>query len=132
MSGTFCYSFDRDTYHGQFHTRADALAAGLRHLTDEKMDGETIFVGKRVPFDLGLQDLAETTLKHMQHRLRAESADATEPLLHVNEHQLADLDGRLQRAVSDWLIAEDLAPSGGKVTAISEHATTSSAIDALK
>lgn len=132
MAGNFSYSFDRDTYHGQYATRAEALAAGLKHLADEKMQGETVFVGKRIPFELGLDDLAENVLKLLQKRLRSEAAESTEPLLHVNEHQLADLDSRLQQAVKDWLVVDQLLPSGGKVTAISEHATASSASDALK
>lgn len=120
--GTFAYSFDRETFRGNEHTRQDALKAGLAKLPEQETAPDAVFVGKRVPIDPGSSGLAEMILGAMRRRLRDTVGDsATQPLLRVNEHQLAELDDAIDQVIRAWLDKHQLTPTQSKIVAISEH-----------
>src|SRR5262245_24215035 len=118
----FSYSFDRETFRGLEETRQDALKQALAKLPEQQDAPEMIYVGKRVPIDPGTSGLAEMILGAVRRRLRDEvGAAATQPLMRVNEHQLAELDDAIDNAVRSWMTKHDLMPTQSKVIAISEH-----------
>jgi hypothetical protein len=122
MVGKFSYSYDRETFRGIHDTRQDALKEGLVTLAEQQDRPEVIFVGKRVPVDAGTSGLAEMILGAMRRRLRDAAGDgATQPLIRINEHQLAELDDAIDRVLRDWLAKYELTPTQSKVIAISEH-----------
>ena len=47
--------------------------------------------------------------------------------MHVNEHQLAELDDEIDRVIRAWLQKHELTPTQSKVIAISEHPAPTSA-----
>jgi hypothetical protein len=120
--GKFSYSFDRETFKGLHDTRQDAFKQALAKLPEQSDSPETIYVGKRVPVDAGTTGLAEMILGAMRRRLRDQvGAAASEPLMRVNEHQLAELDDAIDRVLREWLTKHELMPTQSKVIAISEH-----------
>jgi hypothetical protein len=122
MAGRFSYSFDRETFHGSYDTRQEAVNKALEKLNELSDSPEIIYVAKRVPIGTGASGLAETVLTAMRRRVSDEIGDsASQHLRRVNEHQLAELDDELNRVVSSWLAKYELAPSHFKTTAISEH-----------
>jgi hypothetical protein len=122
MVGKFSYSFDRETFRGLFDTRQDALKNGITKANEQQNTPEAIFVGKRVPLDCGTTGLAEMILGTMRRKVRNEVGEAgAQPLLHVNEHQLAELDDAIDKVIRDWMAKHELAPTQSKVIAISEH-----------
>jgi hypothetical protein len=122
MVGKFSYSYDRETFRGLYDTRQDALKNGIAKLPEQQSTPEAIFVGKRVPLDCGTSGLAEMILGTMRRKLRDEVGDSgAQPLLRVNEHQLAELDDALDKVIREWLAKHELVPTQSKVIAISEH-----------
>src|SRR5262249_26216905 len=122
MVGKFSYSYDRETFRGLHDTRQDALKQGLASLQEQQDQPEMIYVGKRVPVDAGTSGLAEMILGAMRRRLRDTAGDgASQTLLRVNEHQLAELDDAIDKVIREWLTKHELAPTQSKVIAISEH-----------
>lgn len=118
----FSYSFDRETFRGLHDTRQDALKKGLEEARLLPVTPEAVYVGKRVPVDPGTAGLAEMILGAVRRRLRDEIGnDAIQPLVRVNEHQLAELDDAIDRVVRQWLAKHELTPTQSKVVAISEH-----------
>ena len=122
MVGKFSYSYDRETFRGLHDTRQDALKQGLTSLTEQQDRPEVIFVGKRDPVDAGTSGLAEMILGAMRRRLRDAAGDgASQSLLRINEHQLAELDDAIDKVLREWLNKHNLTPTQSKVIAISEH-----------
>jgi hypothetical protein len=122
MVGKFAYSFDRETFHGNEPTRQHALGVAERKLKGLEFTPEAIFVGKRVPTELGTSGLAETVIATMRRRMSENGADpAVRDRLKVNEHLLAELDDELNRVIKAWMAKHDLIPGDSKVIAISEH-----------
>ena len=122
MVGKFSYSYDRETFRGIYDTRQDALKNGIAKLPEQQSTPEAIYVGKRVPIDCGTSGLAEMILGTMRRKVRNEVGDAgAQPLLKVNEHQLAELDDAIDRVIRDWMTKHELIPAQSKVIAISEH-----------
>jgi hypothetical protein len=122
MVGKFSYSFDRETFRGFYDTRQDALKNGIVAVKEQETTPEAIFVGKRVPVDCGTSGLAEMILGTMRRKVRDTIGDAgAQPLLRVNEHQLAELDDAIDKVIRDWMVKHELTPTQSKVIAISEH-----------
>ena len=122
MVGKFSYSYDRETFRGIYDTRQDALKNGIAKLPEQQSSPEAIYVGKRVPVDCGTSGLAEMILGTMRRKLRNEIGDAgAQPLVRVNEHQLAELDDAIDKVIREWLTKHEIAPTQSKVIAISEH-----------
>ncbi|HWP39524.1 MAG TPA: hypothetical protein VNL70_01270 [Tepidisphaeraceae bacterium] len=125
MIGTFAYSFDRETFHGSYATRQEALKKALEKLPEIETTPEAIYVGKRVPIDVGSSGLAEMILAAMRRRVREQNSEevgvADDFLMRVNEHQLAELDDEIDRVIRAWLVKHELMPRQDKIVAISEH-----------
>jgi hypothetical protein len=122
MVGKFSYSYDRETFRGLFDTRQDALKNGITNAFQQQSTPEAIYVGKRVPVDCGTSGLAEMILGTMRRKVRDELGDSgAQPLLRVNEHQLAELDDAIDKVIREWMSKHDLVPAQSKVMAISEH-----------
>src|SRR5262252_5874887 len=120
--GKFSFSFDRETFKGLHDTRQDAFKKAVEKLPELDTSPEMIYVGKRVPVDPGSSGLAEMIIGAMRRRVRDETGESTSPyLMHVNEHQLAELDDEIDRVIRAWLQKHELTPTQSKVIAISEH-----------
>lgn len=122
MDISFAYSFDRETFHGNYETRQEALRQALGRLRESDESAEMIYVGKRVPVDPGSSGLAELILGAMRRRVRDQTGDAaSQYLLRVDEHALAELDSEIDRIVRAWLAKHQLQPTHTRIVAISEH-----------
>lgn len=120
MTGTFAYSFDRDTFHGRFPTREAALAAAGRALKDREDQPEGIFVGQWSEPDPQTDGHAEAIIEAM--RDRAQSATGERGFLNnVTEQQAAALDTAIQTALRDWLAQTGLTPRATRVHAVSQY-----------
>jgi hypothetical protein len=119
MPKLFSYSFDRESFQGEFDTREQAVEAGIK--AAEKMSGmiEAVYVGKRRPVDAQADLHAEAVVEAMRVRMESRAGDSTY-LAQVNEHVLADLDASLEHAIVEWLARHGLAPAP-RFTGISEH-----------
>ena len=120
MTGTFAFSFDRETFYGRFPTREAALAAAGHALLQRVDQPEGIFVGQWSVPDPQTDGHAEAVVVAMQDRSRQATAD-TNYLTDVTEQQAADLDTALQKTVADWLARHRLTPHPTRVFAVSHH-----------
>lgn len=120
MTPVFAYSFDRDTYTGQYPTRQKALDAALIALRDRSDLPEGIFIGQWVEPDPKASYHAEDVIECMRDRWRA-SPEQGDFLDRVTDQQLADLDAELDRTIRTWLTKHGLTPQPTKVRAVSEH-----------
>lgn len=120
MTPKFAYSFDRDTYTGQFSTRQQALDAALVALRDRSDLPEGIFVAQWIEPDAQAGEHAEQVIECMRDRWRA-SPEQGEYLEHVTDQQIADLDFEIDRTIRAWLTKHGLTPRPSKVRAVSEH-----------
>jgi hypothetical protein len=122
MAGKFSYSFNRETFNGIFETRPEALNKAIEKLNELSDSPEVIYIGKRIPLNPIPSGLGEIVLSAMRRRVRDEAGDgASQSLRQIDEHQLAELDEELNRAVTAWLNQHDLMPTQSKITSISEH-----------
>lgn len=113
------YSFDRETFRGEFATREQALDAGLRSAAARSGMVAAVFVGKRVAVDTQADHHAEDVVRSMRRRMQSKTGDGGY-LAGANEHVLADLDTALAHAINGWLERHALMPAA-RVTSISEH-----------
>lgn len=117
----FAFSFNRQTFHGRYPSRAEALAAAVQHLRGRESSVEALYVGQWVPGDAMTTDHAEEVLDSMRRRARRAEGDESF-LKDVNEQQLADLDAGIARAVADWLSRHDRVPASTRLRGVTEHA----------
>jgi hypothetical protein len=115
----YAYSFDRETFRGDFPTREQALEAGLRAAAGRSGMVEAVYVGRRVPVDAQVDHHAEDVVRSMRRRMQSRSGDGAY-LAGANEHVLADLDAALARTIAGWLAKHGLTPAA-RVSSISEH-----------
>ena len=116
----YAYSFNRDTFQGEFATREQAIEAGLKAAAARVSAPPTaVYVGKRVPTDPQADGHAEEVVKSMRQRMLDRAGDSAY-LAAAHEHALADLDAALARAIGEWLTRNDFGPAA-KVKSISEH-----------
>lgn len=120
MTGSFAFSFDRETFYGSYPTREAALAAAGRALKNRDDQPEGIFVAQWSVPDAQTDGHAEGVIVAMQDRSRQATGD-TNYLDRVTEQQAASLDDALKTAVADWLARHDLAPKATRVHAVSHH-----------
>jgi len=121
MSGRYAYSLDRETFLGQFETRADALRAALSAARQKSEPPTEVYVGRKNDGDPQVCGHAEGVIDTMRDRARAGSDGADKYLRNINEQEEADLDDMLARAITDWLKKHDRMPTFFRVEAISEH-----------
>lgn len=120
MMPKFGYSFDRDTFHGQFDTRQAALAEAMKALKQRTDVPEGIFVGQWIEPDPRSTDHAELIVNAMRDRWEM-SSESGAYLSSVTDQEMADLDAELDRAIRAWLTKHHLLPSPVKVRGVSEH-----------
>ena len=119
MFKEYAYSFDRESFTGEFATRELAAEAGLR-AAQARIDAiAAVYVGKRVAVDPQAEGHADDVAKAMRRRMLAGTGEAGY-LAGANEHVLADLDAQLAATIVGWLRRHELGPAA-KIKAISEH-----------
>jgi hypothetical protein len=115
----FSYSFDRETFQGDFATREQAVAAGFKAADELGGAVEAVYVGKKQPVNPMADHHAEDVVRGMRRRMLEKTGEANY-LAGANEHVLADLDASIEASIVDWLARHQLAPAP-KLTALSEH-----------
>lgn len=119
MFKPFAYSFDRETFRGEFATREEAAIAGQAEALKFMAVVEAVYVGKRVPTNPQADMHADDVVRAMKRRMLTKTGDASY-LAAANEHVVADLDASLEHAIIDWLKRHQLQPAD-KFGSISEH-----------
>lgn len=120
MFKQYAFSFDRESFQGEFATREQAAEAGLRAAVANLNNVAAVYVGKRVPTDPQADGHAEQIAKSMRQRLTARAGDAAY-LPAADEHALADLDAEVAKTIVEWLKRHELMPPA-RVKSLSEHA----------
>ncbi|HEY0007820.1 MAG TPA: hypothetical protein VGB55_03765 [Tepidisphaeraceae bacterium] len=121
MIGKFAYSFDRETFLGEFDTRQHALEAAMVALRQRSDLPEGVFVGQWAPPNLQADHHAETLIEAMRDRWHSAGAEGSF-LKNVTEQQSADLDHEIERTIQAWIAKHRLTPPATKIRAVSEHA----------
>ena len=121
MSGRYAYSLDRETFLGQFDTRAEALKAALTAARQKAEPPTEVYVGRKTAGDAQVHDHAEHVIERMIDRARAADDGADRYLQNVGEQEEADLDQMLAETITAWLKKHDRMPTFYSVEAISEH-----------
>lgn len=119
MFKPFAFSFDRESFRGEFATREEAAEAGQAQALKMMSAVEAVYVGKRVPTNPMADLHGDDVVKSMRRRMLTKTGDASY-LAAANEHVVADLDASLEHAIIDWLKRNDLTPAA-KISSISEH-----------
>jgi hypothetical protein len=122
MNPTFVYSFDRETWTGEFASRQLAAAEGIRRARQHPDSISSIFVGQKIIPSPRAYGCARQVIDDMARRVRDDNGDLADDFLRgVTEQQVMDLDGALEKAVVAWLERHDLVPRFYRVESISEH-----------
>src|SRR3954467_3552407 len=121
MSGRYAYSLDRETFLGQFDSRADALRAALTAARQQSGPPTEVYIGLKIAGDTQSTGHAEHVIERMIDRARTRNDSAARYLRNVNEQEEADLDAALSEAINAWLKKHDRMPTFFRVEAISEH-----------
>ena len=121
MSGRYAYSLDRETFLGQFDSRADALRAAFNAARQQPEPPTEVYVGSKITGDAQTSGHAEHVIERMIDRARAGNDAAARYLQNVNEQEEADLDTMLADTITAWLRKHDRMPTFFSVEAISEH-----------
>jgi hypothetical protein len=122
MAGNFSYSFNRETFLGNYETRQEALKEAIKKLSLQDRSVETIYIGKRQPIDPAIVGVGEMILAAIRRRVRDELGDtASQSLRSIDEHHLADLDAEVNNTIRAWVSEHGLLPELSKISAISEH-----------
>ena len=119
MFKPFAFSFDRETFRGEFATREEAAVAGQAEALNLMSIVEAVFVAKRVPTNPQADGHGDDVVKSMRRRMHVKRGDAGY-LAAANEHVVADLDAGIEHAIVDWLKRHELMPAD-KFSSISEH-----------
>ena len=121
MSGRYAYSLDRETFLGQFNTRAEALTAALTAARQQSEPPTEVFVAQKITGDAQVSGHAEHVISRMADRARAAHDGAQRYLKSVGEQEEAELDEMLASAITAWLKKHDRMPKFFSVESISEH-----------
>jgi hypothetical protein len=120
MTGTFAFSFDRETFRGTFESRQAALAAATEELKKRDDLPAGIYIGQWAEPDPQSDHHAEDVVAAMRDRFRAATGES-KYLAKLDEQTMADLDYDLDRAIRSWLSKHKLTAMPIKVRAVSEH-----------
>jgi hypothetical protein len=115
----FAYSFDRETFQGDFATREQAVVAGFKAAEELGAAVDAVYVGKKQAVNPLADHHAEDVVRGMRRRMLEKTGEANY-LAAANEHVLADLDASIEASIVDWLTRHQLTPAP-KLTALSEH-----------
>lgn len=119
-SGQFAFSFDHETFVGNFATRNGALAAAERALLDRADQPSGIFIGQWVQPDPQTDGHAEALLTALHDRWQQTGVDAA-ALAGVSDQQAAGLDEEVGRVLTVWLSRHGLVPPAVRVQGVSHH-----------
>lgn len=110
MSKKYCFSTNKETFKGEFDSRAEAIAEGF-----EYTDGDSIMTGVAKPFEVVIADKVIYKLQEMAFE---EAGDVSEDWLKgVSSEAQKDLDD----AIRAWLKRHDLEPKFSCVDEIETH-----------
>jgi hypothetical protein len=132
MLGRYAFSFDRETFTGQFATRSEALNEGISRARQLSESPTEIYVGLKISGDPQASGLAQFVLQRMSDRSRAASDSAARYLQGVGEQAEAELDAALEQTILAWLKKHDRMPTFYTVEAISEHPMPAVTASSLK
>ncbi|MBC7784385.1 MAG: hypothetical protein H7144_11155 [Burkholderiales bacterium] len=118
MDPKFAFSFDRESFQGQYATRQQAVDAAMALLPTRTELPDAVFVGRWIDPSLNTEGHAENIIETLRDRWN--SSDTTF-LEKVSDQQLADLDAEIDRTIRTWLTKHDLAPRPTSVRAVSEQ-----------
>jgi hypothetical protein len=122
MSAKYSFSFDRETFEGNYNSRSEAFAAALKKAATLEDAPTTVFTGERVPGDPQAAGHAEEIINCMIDRARGVWGDEADHYLrNVTREQMRDLDGALEQVILRWLQLHQLRPSFFRIAAVSEH-----------
>jgi hypothetical protein len=125
MPARFAYSLNGENYIGAFGSREEALAAAFEAARDPmglQLSPQSIFVARRVEADPHAAGHARTILREMAWQAHDEvGAPARQYLNQLDDAQIQELDGAIEKVLYEWLRKNDLLPAYFKVEGISEH-----------
>ena len=122
MNPSFAYSFDRETFSGDFPTRDAAAAAGIRRAQDHPDSPGTVYVGQQLSPNPRAYGHARMVIDAMARRVRDDCGEIADDYLRaVAENQVMELDAMLEQTLLTWLKKNNLMPRGRIIEAISEH-----------
>lgn len=122
MNATFVYSFDRESFVGNFATRAEAVAAALKSADGYPSPIMTVYVGQRVAPNPRAYGHARAVIDRMIARVREDIGDEADAYLRgLTDGQVTELDGSLEQTILQWQQKQNLMPRSTKVEAITEH-----------
>lgn len=122
MIGKYAFSFDRETFRGDYNSRTEALNAALETARTEADPPATVYVACRAPLDPHAHSHGETIIQRMRRAVRADVGPEGEAFLKfVTDQEEADLDHEIERTIRAWLSKHELLLPSGKLAAISEH-----------
>ncbi len=121
----YAYSFDRESFRGRYHSRAEAVEAAQAALTNYPTSIEAIYVGRLVDREAPVEELSGSVIEQIKrrHRERGNASGLTDDLSTVTADKDAreELDDRLFVVLREWL-ADHGCLSGPGYEEISEHA----------
>jgi type II secretory pathway component PulM len=121
MLGRYAFSFDRETFTGQFASRAEALNHAIAQARQMSDPPSEIYVALKISGDPQASGQAQSVMQRMSDRARAASGNAARYLQDVPEQSEAELDAMLEQTILTWLKKHDQMPTFYTVEAISEH-----------
>lgn len=123
MRGSYAYSFDRDSFEGEYSTREQAYKAAVARADQLNIAADTpIYTGQRMAANPQADAHARQLVNAMRRRARETvGGDAVDYLKSVTEDQMIDLDRAIEAVVTRWLSNYKLAPQWYRIGAVSEH-----------
>src|SRR5437588_4771136 len=91
MSARYAYSLDRETFIGQFSSRADALRAALAAARQQSEPPTEVYVGAKIAGDAQVSGHAQPVIERMMDRARTRNEEAARYLQNVSEQEEAEL-----------------------------------------
>src|SRR5690242_15351172 len=111
MIGRYCFSFDRESFSGDFESRRAALEASFARAAEMHDTPGTVFIGQRAPIDPGIYGHAEEVIDRMRRVVfEAIGEPGADYLARVGEHEQAELDDALAKTLRQWLSKHNLLP----------------------
>ncbi len=122
MTAVFVYSFDRETFAGEFSTRNEALAIALNRADGNPSPLTAVYVGQRVSPNPRAFGHARAVIDRMKDRVAEDIGDDADSYLRgLTDKQVTELDVAMEKAILTWLDSNRLMPQCTKVESITEH-----------
>jgi len=122
MNPCFVHSLDRETWTGNFASRRDALAAGLKAARVQNDSVGSVYVAQQVQPSAHAFGHAQMLLAEMNRRATEDLGTAAEGFVrNVPEKLVNELNAELEKVVLAWIDRHHLTLNAVEVEAISEH-----------